>query len=156
MKVDTITKVTNKKNNLINLRQESVASRILKSKGNNDILFYSLLIVLMLTVVTCWGVHLKKTWITPGLRNEEGEEIFTKYNLKDSIINFKELIGESFIDDNDAAEYQKKVKEINNIIDSMPEDQKEQLRENIEQKSVPDEFHQEELEVRLEMLQNNK
>ncbi len=155
MKLDTITKVTNKKNNTINLRQESSASRILKVKGNNDVLFYSLLIVMMVIVVTFWGIHLKKTWVTPGLRNEEGEEIFAKYNLKDSIIDFKELIGNSFIDE-ETEDHQKKIQEINNIIDSMSEDQKEKLRENIEQKSIPDEFHKEELEVRLEMLQNNK
>lgn len=163
MKVDTIQKVKNKKNNAINLRKDKIfkISFLDIIKGSiTDKMFYFLVVFCMVIIVVFWGVRFKKTFnneTTNQKREERVEELSgllddLSYVLKDAFSNIKEESNQT----KEELERMQNEENAEFIVNSLSEQQKDELKKMIEQKSVPDEFYQEELKVRLEMLENNK
>lgn len=178
MIIDTIKKKDQKSNETINLKSKkeqvfkfNIFSRLTKNKKN--VFFYFLLFFVMSILIFFWSLNLKDVLQKNKMKSKEDIEKYNeikflynslKENLenpikdikssfdnlksKESIIEDKSIINEESADNLNKA-----------ILNSLNKDQKKQILDNSIIKNdnvIPLEFNQEELKVRLKMLEENK
>lgn len=173
MQIDTINKRDSKSNGVIDLKTKkdkkvfkiNYLKIILKDK--KDIVFYLSLFLIMGTIIFFWALSFRRniTDLNKVSNNSKYQELKTTYNLLkqdlgSSVDKIKTSLQElSEKKENNTNNVDKNSSTIINnsnqeeqILKSLTDEQKKQILDKTLEENVPQEFSQEELKVRLDLL----